>query len=71
MYLQAPSGGGETVFDFGLAVEPEAGTALVFPTARLPDGAADERYWHRGDAVRGPVPKWIVGTWLMEQDRAL
>ena len=70
-YLQSPDEGGATRFFGpafnGLAVPAKKGTALIFPTATL-DGLADERYLHSGEpVVRGT--KWIVGTWLMEQER--
>ena len=70
-YLQPPAAGGETKFydpSFsGLAMEPKAGSALVFPTATL-QGVADERYLHSGEPV-GAGTKWIIGTWLMETER--
>jgi len=70
-YLEAPEAGGETRFFGpafgGLAVTPQKGSALIFPTATL-DGLADERYLHSGEPV-GRGVKWIVGTWLMEQRR--
>lgn len=70
-YLQAPEAGGETRFFGpafgGLAVTPQKGSALIFPTATL-DGLADERYLHSGEPVTRGV-KWIVGTWLMEGQR--
>lgn len=75
VYLQAPAAGGETTFHgpaFGgrLAVQPEKGTALVFPTACMRDGTPDERYVHCGEPVSGPRAKWIVGSWLMQGERS-
>jgi prolyl 4-hydroxylase len=71
VYLQPPERGGETKFFrsafSGLAVRPETGKALIFPTATR-RGEADERYLHSGEPVL-KVTKWIMGTWLMEQER--
>jgi len=71
VYLQAPAAGGTTKFHgsaFGdLAATPEAGKALIFPTATL-RGEADERYLHSGEPVEAGT-KWIIGTWLMETER--
>ena len=70
-YLQTPTSGGETRFFGpafgGLAVPPQKGTALVFPTATS-DGLADERYLHSGEPVTAGT-KYIIGTWLMEAQR--
>ena len=72
VYLQPPKRGGETKFFRSafknLAVTPETGKALIFPTATL-RGEADERYLHSGEPVLDGT-KFIIGTWLMETERS-
>jgi prolyl 4-hydroxylase len=71
VYLQAPEAGGATKFYGpvlgGIAVEPRAGRALIFPVSDLA-GTADERYLHEGAPVERGT-KWIIGTWLLQTPR--
>lgn len=67
-YLHAPAEGGETTFpEAGIAVNPIAGNAVVWPNL-LPDGGLDRRVLHAAEPVRSGE-KWVAVVWLRERHR--